>query len=263
MNNHYALHNFTGKVALITGAASGIGHATAVRLAARGARLCLADIDQARLEQTAARISENGAEVVHRVVDVTSEADNRAMVDLALSSFGQLDVAHLNAGILHRQGVLDSDFEAWKKVIDINLSGIFLGLRACADPMREHGGAIVVTASASGLFGSADMAAYTASKHGVLGLMKCAALELAAFGIRVNAISPGAVYTDMLVVQGTLEEINASALAKTIALKRVAEASEIAELACFLLCDAASYMTGGIYPVDGGVSASGIPIRRN
>lgn len=261
-NNQQAGQPFAGRVALITGAASGIGLACAQLLAERGARLCLADINAELLANAAATLKRT-TDVVHCAVDVTREDDNRRMVTTALDAFGQLDAVHLNAGILRPQTLLDGDAEAWRRVIEVNLTGVFLGMHACAGAMRTRGGTMLVTASAAGSLGSEGMIGYTASKHGVTGLVKAAAIELAAHGIRVNAISPGAVYTDMLVLEGSLEQVNQSPLAKSVPLQRIARAAEVAELACFLLSDAASYMTGGIYPVDGGVCASGIPIRRH
>lgn len=246
------------KAAIVTGGASGIGRATAELLAAQGASVCIADINEAAAATVAAHINEQGGSAIHCAVDVSSEQDNAALVAKVLSVFGRLDIAHLNAGILSQTSILDSNLSAWSKVIDINLNGLFLGLRHCAPAMiNQGGGSIIITASLAGREGVKGMPAYVASKHGAVGLTKAAAAEFGEHGVRVNAICPGAIYTDMMITQGSLAEVNQSPLADRAMLKRVGEAKEVAALVSFLASDAASYITGGVYSVDGGMPIIG------
>jgi NAD(P)-dependent dehydrogenase (short-subunit alcohol dehydrogenase family) len=254
-------YDLKDKVALVTGAASGIGRATAELMARSGAKVCIADIHEQGAEAVARSIIQNGGQALACKLDVTSEADNLAVVAKVLDQFGRLDVAHLNAGIVLAKDLLSCDLPSWKKVLAVNLDGVFLGIRSAAPAMSQGKGAIVVTASMSGLIGSAGLAAYIASKHGVVGLVKAAAIELGP-NIRVNAVCPGATHTPMLLMPGTLDDINNSPLGRSAVLRRVAEPHEVAQLVCFLASPAASYITGVAYPVDGGISASGIPIAR-
>ena len=248
-----------GRSAIITGASSGIGLATARLMAEHGAKLCLADIDEPGLQRVADELKSQGAEVVHCKVDVASEDSNLQMAACALEAYGQIDIAHLNAGILVTKPILECDLETWQRVINVNLNGVFLGIRSCAPDMVKRGsGSIVVTASVSGILGNKSMPSYTASKHGAVGLVKAASAELGESGVRVNAVCPGATYTQMMINSGlSIADVNSSEVAQMTVLGRVAEAREIGEMVCFLASDAASYMTGGIYPVDGGMTAVG------
>lgn len=250
--------DLSNKVAVVTGAASGIGRATAQLLACRGARVCVADINGDAVRKVTAAINDGGGNALPFVLDVCSEQANADLVAAILAAYGRLDIAHLNAGILSQKSILECDLSSWSKVLEVNLTGVFLGLKHCVPPMIEaRAGSVIVTASFAGREGARGMPAYVASKHGVVGLTKAAAAEFGDHGVRVNAICPGAIYTEMLITAGTLDEVNQSPLAQTMMLKRIGEAREVAELVAFLASDSASFITGGIYAVDGGMPMVG------
>jgi len=253
-----ALNNRT---ALVTGAGSGIGAATARAFATHGANVVCADLNRHSAEQTAAEIVEAGGGAVFCEADVTTASANQEMAQLAVSEFGSLDIAYFNAGILARGSILKTDVATWDKVMDVNLRSVYLGLQAVVPRMPKSGGAIAVTASVAGLRGDADMSAYTASKHAVVGLVKCAAAEFAAQNVRVNAVAPGAVATPMVGL-GSVNLDPGGELANLHPLGRVATPQDIADLVVFLCSDQASFITGGIYPVDGGIMATNNPRYR-
>ena len=245
-----------GKVALITGAASGIGRATSLIFAEEGAKLVLADVDDARGEETASAAGE--ALYVH--CDVADPVQVDALVDAAVERFGRLDCAFNNAGIGGASApVGDYDLESWHGVIAINLTGVFLCMRSELRAMRAQGaGAIVNAASVVGQMGYPKLAAYNAAKHGVIGLTRTAALEYADHGIRVNAICPGWIETPM-VMEGGPEPASEpqiyDAIASMSAMKRLGLPDEIGRAVAWLCSDAASYVTGHPMVVDGGVLA--------
>ena len=248
------------KVALITGAGSGIGRATAVRFAREGAKLLLNDLDEEGLEATKAEVEEEGGNAVSVVANVADRADVQRVVDAALEAFGRLDVLINNAGIT-RDGfttrVKDGDVrymsdEQWDAVLDVNLKGTWLCAQAAAVPMIEQeSGRIVNTASVAAL-GNIGQANYSASKAGVIGLTKTLALEWARFGIAVNCIAPGAVRTSMT---ETIPEKVMTGLLGHIPYHRLAEPEEVAAVHAFLASDEASYITGQVLFVDGGLTA--------
>jgi NAD(P)-dependent dehydrogenase (short-subunit alcohol dehydrogenase family) len=249
--------SLTGRRALVTGAASGIGRASARALAAEGARVCVADLNGGGAEQVAKEISEAGGDAFAFTLDVTSPEDNEAMVSATLSRFGGLEIAVLNAGIAVASSVHEGSVEDWDRVMAVNLRGVFLGMRAASKPMVEAGsGAIVATASVAALIGGRGMPSYYASKHGVVGLVKAAAAEFATQGIRVNAVCPGVIDTPILGPVHGVPEFTEGVLAKIHPVGRVGQPEEIANLVVFLASDRASFTTGAAYSADGGLTAT-------
>ncbi|MBP2328056.1 NAD(P)-dependent dehydrogenase (short-subunit alcohol dehydrogenase family) [Kibdelosporangium banguiense] len=238
------------KVAVVTGAASGIGAASAIALAAAGARVCCADLDEAGARAVADKITSDGGHAFGLRADVAVPEDNTAMVAATADRYGAVHIAHLNAGTGYAAGVLDFPIKEWDRVLAVNLRGVFLGLQAAARAMADTGGgSIVITSSAAGLGGVAASSAYSASKHGVLGLTKSAALDLAPHGIRVNAVCPGFVASNDAIAQ------LAGGMAARIPVGRVGQPEDIAHLVAFLAGDNASYITGSVYSIDGGSGA--------
>ncbi|OJY76244.1 MAG: hypothetical protein BGP12_01775 [Rhodospirillales bacterium 70-18] len=255
--------NFTGKVALVTGAANGIGLASAMGFAAGGARLAVVDRDGAGAEAAAAAIRQLGGEAVAITADVTRSADVRAYVQATLDAFGRIDCFHNNAGIEGRVApTAEYDEDVFDAVIAVNLRGVFLGLRHVLPVMlRQGGGAVVNTASVAGLVGSPGMPAYVASKHGVIGLTKVATGEVGRAGVRVNAVCPGPIETRMLHdLQRQISPNNPdgarAAYQQVIPQGRFGTAEEVANVVLFLCSDLASNVTGAQYVVDGGRTAS-------
>jgi NAD(P)-dependent dehydrogenase (short-subunit alcohol dehydrogenase family) len=246
--------DLSGRVALVTGAASGLGAASARRLAACGASVLCADIDGAGAEQTAASIRNSGAGAAAFAADVSSPEDNDAMAAAAVDAFGALHLAHLNAGIDVIASVIDLSVEQWDSVVNVNLRGTFLGVRACSRRIIDSGGgALVLTSSAAGIMGVPGGAAYSASKHGILGLMKSAAADLAPHGIRVNAVCPGIIDTPMFGPLHGQTDTLTKYFAVSTAIGRVGSPDEVAQVVSFLLSDDASYITASTLPIDGGL----------
>jgi NAD(P)-dependent dehydrogenase (short-subunit alcohol dehydrogenase family) len=259
------MERFTDKVVLITGGGSGLGRAAAVRVAQEGARLALVDISEKGLAASEAAVLEAvpGAEILTALADVSSEADVDAYVAATLERFGRIDAFFNNAGIEGRQN-LTEDFGAgeFDKVVSINLRGVFLGLEKVLGVLRAQGdgGAVVNTASVGGIRGVGNQSGYAAAKHGVVGLTRNSAIEYGQYGIRVNAIAPGAIWTPM--VEASMRQIAADdpkgAAEEFIQgnpTKRYGEAPEIASVVAFLLSDDATYVNAAVVPIDGGQSA--------
>ncbi len=248
---------FHGKVALITGAGSGIGRATALAFARAGARVAVADVTVAGGEETVRQITAAGGEARFVRCDVSKGAEVERMVAETVAAFGRLDCAFNNAGVEGAQApTADSTPDNWDRVIGVNLSGVYYCLRAEIPALlRGGGGAIVNCASVAGLVGFAGSAAYTASKHGVLGLTRAAALEYATQGIRVNAVCPGVIQTPMI---ERFTGNNPQAQAAMVALEpigRVGRPEEIADAVLWLCSERASFMVGHALAVDGGFVA--------
>jgi len=247
---------FDGKCVLVTGAGSGIGRATALAFAGEGARLILTDVDEAGGRATVASAQELGAEAEFLRADVSRGADCAAMVDRAVARFGRLDVAFNNAGInITAAPIAEVDEAAWQRIVGVNLTGVFLCMKYEIEAMkRTGGGAIVNTASVGGLIGTAGVTAYCATKHGVVGLTKSAALDHIRDGIRINAICPGGTRTAMLAEWFKDPEVERAAVAGT-PIGRMADPAEIARSVLFLASDDASFMVGHALVADGGLTA--------
>jgi NAD(P)-dependent dehydrogenase (short-subunit alcohol dehydrogenase family) len=245
-----------GKSALVTGAASGIGRATALAFAREGARVMLADVDEDGGHGAAAAIADEGGDARFAAADVTSESSVEALVAEAVGAFGRLDCAVNNAGITGAMGPLHQlPLEEWERVIDLNLTGVFLAMKYEIPAMQDAGGAIVNMASGAAMVAAPALSAYSASKHAVLGLTKTAAMENVRSGIRINAICPGSTDTPMLrTAMAESPQVEKMILAGQPG-GRLGTPGEIAEAAVWLCSDRASFVTGHSMLVDGGAVA--------
>ena len=240
------------KVVLVTGASSGIGRATALEFAKRGARLVLGS----RREDLVAPLLQELGEVatVFRRTDVAVEADSHGLVELALERFGRLDVAINNAALEARGAIEDFDEATYNRVFDANVKGMFFAMKAQVAAMRRGGGGSIVNVSSTGgSRGMPNMSIYVASKHAVEGLSRAAALELAGANIRVNVIAPGPTLTPMLV---RVTDGHPEAFASRVPMGRAAAPEEVARAIVWLASDEASFVTGAVLPVNGGLTAA-------
>ncbi len=247
-----------GKVALVTGAGSGIGRATALIFAREGAKVVVSDVTVDGGEETVRLVKQAGGEAIFVKADVAQASEVEALVSKAVQTYGRLDCAHNNAGVPGpNKMIVDITEERWDQVIAVNLTGVWHCLKyEIAQMLKQGGGAIVNTSSDAGLVGVPRVGAYVASKHGVIGLMKTAALEYAKSGIRVNAVCPGPIDTPML--RGPGGERVDRLVAKMVTAQpggRLGQPQEIAEAALWLCSDAASFVTGHAMSVDGGYMA--------
>jgi NAD(P)-dependent dehydrogenase (short-subunit alcohol dehydrogenase family) len=249
-----------GKTALITGGGRGIGRATALLFAREGARVAVADQSAEGAAETVALINRDGGQAISIAADVTKADAVAAMIASAVTAFGRLDCAFNNAGIAPYQvgaggkKIADWSEASFDRMLEVNVKGVWLCMRAELEQMLKQGsGAIVNTASIAGVIGLQTSSAYVASKHAVIGLTRTAALEYAANKIRVNAVCPGFIETDM--TRDTMARRGTELMA-LVPFHRMGTADEIAEMVCWLSSDRASYVTGAAYTVDGGYTAT-------
>ena len=242
-----------GRTAVVTGAGRGFGAVVAELFADEGARVVVSDVDGASAEATVRRIAEAGGEALGLRADVTSAGDAERLADAAVERFGALDVLVNNAGVASAGTVCEVSPEEWDRVMAINVKGTYLCSRyAVAHMARSGGGSIVCIASASGVIGQQGQVAYNVSKHAVIGLVRCMALDHAADGIRVNAVCPGTMRTPML---DALSAEQLAALEAMHPLGRIGDPSEVARAVLHLAADESSFTTGSAFLVDGGLTA--------
>jgi len=247
---------FVDRSVLVTGAGSGIGRATAQLFAAEGARVAAVDQNEADAEKTVALIKDAGGDALAIAADVSSEADCRGMVERTVAAYGKLNIAFNNAGVgASGFAVADEEEIAFSRLIEVNLKGVFLSMKYEIPAMlAAGGGAIVNTASVAGLVGERGIGAYAASKHGVVGLTRTAALDYIGRGIRINAVCPGATRTRILADWFQDPKVEQFILSRH-PIGRIAEPEEIGRAVLFLASDDASFVVGQALAVDGGLTA--------
>lgn len=257
------MNKFENKTIIVTGAGSGLGRASALQLAREGAALALVDLDASALEDSRSQIlaAAPAAELLLIVADVADEQSARNYVARTVERFGRIDGFFNNAGIEGKQAVTeDYDSQMFHKVIEINLNGVFYGMKHVLQVMKQQGfGAIVNTASVGGIRGIGNQSGYAASKHGVVGLTRNSAVEYGQYGININAIAPGAIMTPM--VEGSLKQIGGdnweavgAEFVSANPMKRFGKPEEVANLVSFLLSSEATFINAAVIPIDGGQS---------
>lgn len=240
------------KVAIVTGGVSGIGKAIVELFVKEGAKVVIADLNEKLGEELINNLGEGN--VIFIKADASSAEDNKKIVEAAIENFGALHIAVNNAGIGgESNAVADLSIEGWKKVIDINLNGVFYGMHYQIPEIEKVGGSIINMASILGTVGFAKSSAYVAAKHGVVGLTQAAGWEYATKGVRINAIGPGFIATPL--VEANLDADSLKYLETQHAFQRLGKPEEVAELALWLASDKASFVTASYYPVDGGYLA--------
>lgn len=244
------------KVAIITGAGSGIGRETALLFAKEGAKVTVSDINEEAGKKVVQEIKDLGGEAIFVKANTASAEDNKRVVEETVKAFGGLHISVNNAGVGNDfVKVADLPEKDWQRVIDINLNGVFYGMKyQIPEMIKSKGGSVINIASILGQVGFQGSSAYIASKHGVVGLTKAGAIDHAPDNVRVNAVGPGFIYTG-LVNEDTMGKETIQELEKKHALNRLGEGKEVAAMILFLASDASSFVTGAYYPVDGGYLA--------
>ena len=248
-----------GRVALVTGAGSGIGRATSLVFAREGAKVMAVDLAEGPMQETVDLIVGGGGEASGMTADVSKADEVQRMVSETVSRFGRIDAAFNNAGIHTGTRIPFHEYpeDEWDRVIGVNLKGVWLCIKYELPQMLvQGGGAIVNTSSVAGLVASSGTSAYTASKHGVAGLTKSAAIDYARQGIRVNAVAPGVIMTPMMDLIMESNNTPQDELHNDQPIGRMGKPEEIAEVVVWLCTDAASYVTGHVFPIDGGYMAT-------
>ena len=242
-----------GKVALITGGARGMGKSHVRHFAAEGARVVFGDVLDDKGAKVAAGLDERSCRYIHH--DVTSEAQWAAAVAAAVDTFGRLDVLVNNAGVLKFAPIADMSLDDFRRILEVNAVGCWLGMKTVIEPMKAAGGGSIINISSiEGFTGAAGLSAYSASKFAIRGMTKSAAQELGQFGIRVNSVHPGGVLTSMTLGQAaSADPADADAFIKAMPLARFAKPAEISCLVAYLASDESSYSTGSEFVADGGV----------
>src|SRR5574337_461801 len=257
-------YDFSGKVAFVTGAAAGMGAATAQAFADAGAAVAIVDIDRDTTERFAADLTARGHRAIGIGCDVSDELQVEQAVQITVATYGRLDMAFNNAGImLPPVGAVDESADAFSKIVAVNLYGVWASMKHELMQMREQGsGSIVNCSSLGGLVGGNGRATYHATKHGVIGQTKSVALEYASLGVRVNAVCPGTIDTPMVQRMTAGGELDPQAALASIPMGRLGRADEIAAAVLWLCGDASRYVTGAAVPVDGGYTAQRSEERR-
>ena len=242
-----------GKVALITGGARGMGKSHVRHFVAEGARVVFGDVLDDKGAKVAAGLDGQSCRYIHH--DVTSEAEWAAAVAAAVDTFGRLDVLVNNAGVLKFAPIADMPLDDFRRILEVNAVGCWLGMKAAIGPMKAAGGGSIINISSiEGFTGAAGLSAYSASKFAIRGMTKVAARELGQFGIRVNSVHPGGVITSMILGQAeAADQMDPEAFLKAMPLSRFAEPAEISRLVVFLASDESSYSTGSEFVADGGL----------
>ncbi|MGK9156160.1 SDR family NAD(P)-dependent oxidoreductase [Acinetobacter radioresistens] len=254
--NGSELYNFTNKVVLITGAASGLGEALAQKFGLLGAKLVVGDTNEGKLLDLVEKLKLKGVDIVGMKSDVSSEEDQQRLVEKAIISWNRLDIAINNAGMSPKmKSLVDTTEGDFDKTISVNAKGVFLGLKYQTKAMIEHQvqGTILNVSSVAGISGAPFLSAYSAAKHAVIGLTKTAALENAKYGIKINAICPFYTLTPMVMDSNLNDKIDA--LAQVNPMKRLAKIEEVVDVMVMLCSTANSYMTGQSITIDGGLTA--------